>query len=313
MSAASTATINWPLTTYAQGLMQDRLAAYRLAGLLVPIVQVTAAAGTFKKFDDRNDFLVTDTLRGLGGHAKRMNIEATNDTYLCQPHALEIAKDDWEMDLVGSGAGALSSELIDQGKIRSLLARKATGYAKRAVDFAFGALTPVADRGNFSSNDIDPIDQLDEQLAALATDVATTENIKVIMSVDVWRKIRANAKVKARAGGVKTSVKREDLTDMLLYPVELEISGVVATATKRGQTTVTKSQIVGNYVILLHTTPSATINDPSAFKCFSTSSALVDAVRTYREESASSDVHKIDWSEDMKQTSALAARLLAIT
>src|SRR5688572_2205900 len=116
MSLRSTAVFNHPLTTFAQGYMQDRLAAYRLANLLVPIVQVSAAAGTFKKFDDRNSFLIVDTHRGVGGTAKRLKFEATDDTYNCEPHALEIGEDDFEAALAG---GALQSELNAQGKIKS--------------------------------------------------------------------------------------------------------------------------------------------------------------------------------------------------
>lgn len=316
MGLKSTAVLNWPLTTFAQGYMQDRLAAYRLANLLMPIVQVGAASGTFKKFDDRNAFLDIDTHRGVGGVAKRLKFEATDDTYNCEPHALEIGEDDFEMALTGSQAAGITNELNSQGKIKSLLSRKATAYAKRAVTTAFAALTPIAGRGNFSNADIDPIDQIDEQLEAIATDVGSTENITMITSLSVWRAIRSNPKVKQRLGIAKNaeiSLTKEQFLQGLLYPVNFEVSAVSATATKFGQTTVTKSLIVGSYVIILLTLPNPTIYDPSAFKCFSTSSALVDAVRDYREEASRSDIHAVDWSESMKQTSTLSARLLAVT
>lgn len=313
MSLRSTAVLNWPLTTFAQGFMQDRLGAYRLANLLVPIVQVTAAAGTFKKFDDRNSFLTVDTHRGVGGTAKRLKAEATDDTYNCEPHALEIGDDDFEAALSG-GAGALQSELNTQMKIKSLLSRKATSYAKRAVDFAFAALTAVPDRGNWSNPDIDPIDQLDEQLEALATDVSSSENITLILSLASWRAIRSHPKVKARLQiGKGLMLDRQQFLDALMFPINLEVSAVSVTTTKFGQSAVTKRNIVGNYACLLYSTPNPTIGDPSAFKCFSTSSALVDAIRDYREESARSDIHAVDWSECMKQTSTLSAKLLAIT
>ncbi len=46
MALRTTATFNYPLTTYAQGIAQDRLAAFRLANLLCPIVQVATASGS---------------------------------------------------------------------------------------------------------------------------------------------------------------------------------------------------------------------------------------------------------------------------
>lgn len=313
MSRQSTATINVPLTTYAQGIMQDRLAAYKLANLLCPIVQVGAASGQFKVFDERNDFLVEDMKRPIGGPRHRLGFDTSDDSYACKPYGVEIPVDDFELDLAGN-QNPVAGELVTQGKMRSMLARKATGYAKRVVDFVFANLTPVAGRGNFSNADIDPIDQLDEQLEALSDTVGTTENINLILSTNVWRKIRSNAKVKARlgiTGGL--SLTRQQLVDGLLFPVNLEISALSYTGTKRGQATVAKASVVGSYAILLHSVPNPTIYDASAFKCFSTSSVLVDAVKTYREENANSDIHAMDWSEDIKRTGAACAKLLAIT
>lgn len=307
----TTARINVPLTTFAQGFMQDRLAIYTLAQLLCPIVQVTAASGTYKKFDDRNSFLEVDTYRGIGGNRRRVAFDATDGTYNCKPHALSCAVDDHEVAEAG-GVG-IARELLDQGKVKGMLSLKATAYARRAVTTVLAALTAVSDRGNWSNDNIDPIDQLDEQLEALSTDVGSTENLSLIMSSTAWRKLRLNAKAKERLKGVKTAMKIGDLTDMLMFPVAPLITAASYTGTKRGQTTITKANVLGAYAILLYSIPNPTIYDPSAFKCFSTSSVLVDNVKTYRDEDACSDVHAVDWSEDIQQTSTVAAKLLAIT
>jgi hypothetical protein len=158
MSRISTATINVPLTTYAQGIMQDRLAAYRLANLLCPIVPVTAATGSFKIFDDRNSFLAEDMSRPVGGPRKRLAFDATDGTYACKPFGVEIPVDDFEVDLAG-GQNPVASQLTAQGKLNSMLSRKATGYAQRVTQFVFANLTAVDKRGNFSNGDVDPIDQ----------------------------------------------------------------------------------------------------------------------------------------------------------
>lgn len=318
MSRLSTATINVPLTTYAYGLMQDRLALYALANLICPIVQVGPATGNYKIFDDRNAFLAEDMTRPMGGPRKRLTIDATNGTYNCAPFGVEIPVDDFELAAAGGGTqNPVAEELLTQGKMRSMISKKATGYAQRVTNFVFSNLTPVALRGNFSNPDIDPIDQLDEQLDGLATDTGTTENKNVIISVTDWRKIRSNALVKKRLG-VQTGLvlTRQQLVDGLLYPVNLVISGVSATTVGRGQAALKagdKKQIMAGYTLFVHTEPNATINDASAFKCFSTSNVLVDAVKTYREENANSDIHAMDWSEAITQTGPICARLLAVT
>lgn len=297
--------------------MQDKLAAYRLANLICPIVPVLAASGPFKVFDDRNSFLSEDMARPLGGPRKRLAFDADDANYNCKPYGVEIPVDDFELALAGGGTqNPVAEDLLAQGKMNSMLSRKATGYAQRVTQFVFKNLVPVADRGNFSNPDIDPIDQLDEQLDAIATDTGTTENKNLIIHTSDWRKIRSNDKVKKRLGirdGLTLS--RQNLIDGLLYPVNLEISGVSATTVGRGAdpATVKKKGIMAGYCLIVHTQPDATIYDASAFKCFSTSSVLVDAVKTYREENSNSDVHAMDWSEDIRQTGTLCARLLQVT
>jgi len=311
MGSTSTAVLNFPLTTFAQGFLQDRLAAFAFARLLVPIVKVSGASGTYKKFDDRNSFLVVDTQRGLGGTRQRVQFAATDGTFNCRPHGLEVAVDDHEKAL--AGASNISDDLLSQGKVKAMLSIKATAYAARAVSTFLAGVSPVGSRGNWSTNTIDPIGELDEQLDVLATDVGSSENIKLILSTGAFRTLRGNTLAKSRLSGVKTAMKLGDLTDMLLLPVEPMIVAASQTVTKPGQATVTKTNILGAYAILLYSVPNPTIYDPSAFKCFSTSDALVESVKTYRDESAASDIHCADWSEDIQQTSTLSARLLAIT
>jgi len=310
-SRRSTAQFNAPLTAYAYGLMQDRLATFALANLICPIVQVGAATGTFKIFDDRNAFSAPETARALGGPRTRITHDAADGTYACKPQGIEIGLDDFEADLGGPN---MPADKQAQLKIRTLTSQKATSYAKRVADFAFANLTPVPQRGNWSNDDIDPIDQLDEQLDAISLDTGTTENKALILSVAEWRALRTNAKVKQRLGlKDNLSLKREMLIDGLLYPVKLEISGVTYTPTKRGQAAAAKARVMAGYALIVHTEPNPTENDPSAFKCFSTSDVLMGDVKEYREEQSSSDIYATDWSEDIKKTGESCARLLVIS
>lgn len=312
MGIRSTATVNVPLTTYAYGIMQDRLAAYRLANLICPIVQVAAAVGTYKVYDDRNAFLVESFKRPLGGPRKRIGADGTDATYNCTPYGASTGLDDFEVALAAaSGGGGIDQAQL---KIKSLLSRKATSYAYEVTQYAFANLTAVANRGVWSAADVDPIDQIDEQLDALSKDVGSTENINVILGVSEWRAIRSNEKVKKRlnlTGNI--TLTRQMFTDALVFPVNLEVSGVSYTATKPGQSTVTKARAMAGYCLLCHTIPNATQDDASAFKCFSTSPALVETVKEWRAEESVSTMYGIDWSQDIKQTGSLCARLLAIS
>jgi len=319
MPTRSTATFNQPLTAYAQSIMADRLANYDLANTLCPIVPVGAAAGTFKKFDDRNAFLPPETFRGIGGPRTRLKQEASDGTYNCQPHGLEIGEDDFETPLVGENIAstAVGASLLAQGKIKSMISRKSVAYANRVVSFVASQLTAVSQRGNWTNAQIDPIDQIDEQLQTIATTVASTENIAVVMSLQDWFKLRSNPIVKKRLGiKPEISLTKEMLVGGLLFPVKLVISAAALLSSKFGQTgdfAQTKTQIMAGYCIVLYSMPNPTPEDASAFKCFSTSSVLVDAIKTYRAENANSDIHACDWSEDLKATGTACASLMAIT
>lgn len=310
MGLKSTAVVNEFLTTFAYGLMQDRLAAYTLANTLCPIVQVGAATGTYKVYDDRNAFLAPDSKRPLGGPRTNIRMEATDATYSLSPRGYECGLDDYEITL----AGNRNPMDLAQLKIKTMLSKKATDYAKRAADFVFANLTAASDRGNWSDASIDPIDQIDEQLDALSGVTGSTENVSVVLGVAEWRKVRSNAKVKARlgiTGGI--ALTREQFVNGLLFPVNLLISPTLATVTKHGQSTVTKARVMAGYCVIVHSQPSPTQDDPSFAKCFSTSPALVEAVREYRAEGNNSTMYPIDWDEDMKVTGSACARLLAIT
>ncbi len=316
MSIRSTAVFNAPLTSYAQGIAADRLAAYRLANLICPIVQVGAASGTYKVFNDKNSFLIEDDSRALGGPRKRLQFEAGDATYNCKPRGLEIGLDDFESDLAGA-AGEQRTNILEQGKIKSMVSRKALGYANRVFGAVTANVTPVTGKGQWSNPNIDPIDQLDEQLDALSTDIGTTENISLIIGVSGWRALRGNAKVKARLGIKGEMVlSREMLLNALVFPVGLEVSATSIVTKKFGQADVAtgeKTQILAGYALLNYSVPSPTPFDASSFKCFSTSSVLVDSVKSYRDETSNATINALDWSEDIKQTSALASRLISLT
>ncbi len=312
MSRLASATVNLVLTAYAQGHANDLMQAMQVANTLCPRVPVAGASGQFKKFNDDNSFQVYATQRALGGTAKRIEFGATDGTFNCLPHALETTVDDAERERAGSSA--LAGSLLDQGKIRSLLNATALSYAKRVVDAVKANTTAVSDRGQWSQESIDPVDQVDEQLLALGTACGSTSGISVVMGLNTWRTFRSHPKIKDRCTGVQVGgISLEQARGLFMLPVNLVVGALAYETTKVGQTSKSKAQVLGDDVFMLYSVPSPTETDPSAFKCFTTGSGNVESVRTYRDESARSDVHAVDWSEDIKLTSSQAIRRLTIS
>lgn len=313
MSRQSAAAINYVLTAYAQGFANDALRMQEVATVLCPVVPVTGAAGGYKLFSDENSFRVYNTQRGLGGRARRIEFDATDGTFNCEPQALEVTVDDHERALADAGGNPMAQLLLDQGKVRALINSAMLSHTNKVVAFVVANTTAVAQRGNWSNPDIDPIDQLDEQLDGLSTDVGSTSNINLVLSTTAWRTLRNHPKVKARCSGVQVGgITRDQLQGLLMFPVNVVIGALSKLTSGMGQATKTKSNVVGSNAILCYGLPNPTPYDPSAFKLFSTGDGMISAVRTIRDDLARSDVHAVDWSEDIKLTSALAVKRLAI-
>lgn len=303
----SSASVNYTLTNYAVGLMNDLAKAREIVDALCPTVVVPGATGQYKTFDDVNSFTVYNTARGLGGVARRIEFAASDGSFDCKPQALEVTVDDHERERANGAANAtLANELLDQGKVRALLNSTALSHAKKIVDFVGNNTTALANRGNWSNKDIDPIDQLNEALVDLVTAVGSAAGITFTIGLTALKVLIANDKVKARARGVRVGdVGLADVVNMLIMPVR-PVVGVLSYNTAKIGQTASKSQVLGSIAYLSYSVPNPTAYDPSPFKVFTTGQNNIEAVRTYRDESARSDVHAVDWSEDMKATGSAA-------
>lgn len=313
MSRASSATLNYQLTNLAIGLLNDLRDATALAQRLAPIVNVPGASGQYKIFDDVNSFQVYNTARDLGGDPARIAFAATDGTYDCKPQALEVTIDEEERRRAGM-ENAIAQQLLDEGKIRALVNGTSLSHVNKVVAAVLAAVSAVAGRGVWSSPDIDPIDQIDEQLLALSADVGSTQNIMIDMDTAAWYKVRANAKVKARCVGVQVAtVTEQQFVAALLFPVNFKVSNIVKNTAALGQT-VSKARVLASECLIHYSVPNPTQYDASAFKTFTVGgTGQVVAVRSYSSPNGLYDGHFCDWSEDIKQTGSLCMKRLTIT
>jgi hypothetical protein len=312
-SALGSATLNYQLTAYAQGLWNDLADVVKLAERLAPTTPVPGATGQFKKFDDKNSFLPEKTARAIGGDPTVMAFSATDDAYNCKPQALEVRVDKIERQQAGDAGGEAAVQLLDEGKIRALLNKVALGHVMDVSTYVLANTTAVAARGNWSNPDIDPIDQLDEQLLAIAQDCGSTQNVKVTMDIASWNALRNHPKVKTRTQFTQVpNISLEQLNNALIYPVDLMAANVVYDTTRLGQTS-NKARVLSSVCLIHYSIPGATVYDASAFKCFTVGpSAPVGNVFTYQAPNQLWTGHLVDWSRDIKQTSSLSVRRLNI-
>lgn len=296
----SSSKFNVTLTNYARGLAQDISAS--LANFLAPEVVVTAATGQYKSFDDKNTFQVVDTARAVGGPAKRLEFAATDPTYNCLPQALEIAIDDHERD----EAGESDPLRLEEAKTQTLVSSAVTSHEVKV----FAKLADLAAAANIVLASDDPIAKIDDHIEALARDTGRMPN-RLVIGLPLWNKLRNSPQVIARfPGAVSVGVSMAQFSSLLLNPsIDVRV-GILSKDTAKLGVAKNTVNIVGLQLVIFHASQSPTIYDPSFMKTFRLRRGGVDVVRTYRDDSARSDILAVDWSEDIRVTSSVCARKL---
>jgi hypothetical protein len=310
------ATLNYQLTAYAQGLWNDLGDVIKLAERLAPTTPVPGAAGQFKKFDDKNSFMPEKTARALGADPVLIAFNASDDSYSCKPQALEVRVDKEEDQAAGMDGGDVQASLLDQGKIRALVNKVALSHVLDVCNAVLNNTSPQSGVGTWSDPNVDPIDQLNAQLLAIAQDCGSTQNVKITMDLSVWNTIRTHPKVKARAlfgaGATVASISIDQLNSALIFPVDIMPANVIYDTTRLNQTSA-KARALQGVCLIHYSVPNATIYDPSAFKAFTVGSAgFLGNVRTYIAPNELWRGHLVDWSRDIKQTSTLSLRRINV-
>lgn len=305
MSSLTTAAINPTLTTYAQGLSQEITSA--LAEFFAPNVVVGATAGKYKQYDDKNSFLAyAETRRAIGGPATRLRFVATDGTYNCEPHALEIPIDDEERRRAGD-----QQDRLERAKTRALVTTSVVSKEDRVLSVVKAGVTAVANKGTWSNAANDPIKEINEQILAIAKDSGMYPN-RLALGLGAWAVLRDHPKVIERQPGAELiGLSLEQLAKMLLNPAMEVKVGMLSKTTAWGLAN-SKSNIVGDEVFVFLGSPNPTEYDPSALKTFTAADGSVTAVRVYRDENARSDILAVDYSEQIVLTGSACIKRITI-
>jgi hypothetical protein len=301
-----TSSYNPTLTNYAAGLSQDTKTS--TADFLAPVVPVIATGGRFKKYDDKNAFQTYDTSRALGGPAKRIVFTGTDGSYNCAPQALEIGIDDAEFDAAGEG----NMGRLEENRTRTLVLSARLSHEDKVMTAA-KTLAAVGSRGVWSNPTNDPVAEIDEQIESIATATGMMPN-KLLFGLGAWRVTRNNGKVVNRMpSNAAVGVTLQQFATMLMNPnMEIRV-GILAKDTAKIGAAKNTTNMIGSEVFLFYGSDTPDEYDPSFMKTFYGGSYGIDAVRTYRDESARSKVIAVDWAEDVQVISSICGRRLTIS
>lgn len=306
MSRAGTATIDPLLTNYSQGIAQDTQS--QDANFIAPRAPVVATVGRYKIYDAKNMFQAPETVRAMGGPAKRIKFESTDGTYNCDPNGLEITIDDDERNKAGD-----QQQRLEQNKVRTLITIANLAHANQVFTAARGALTAVPNFGVWSNGDNDPVDELDACIEAIHTDTAAMPN-RMTLSLGVWRKIKQHPKVLNRIGTSRDrSLTLEQFAGLLLNPnIQIRLVLLAKDQAKWGNTE-NPTTITGADVLVYHASDNPTEYDLSFMKTFEGGTGGINAVYTYRDNSCRSDVFSVDWTVDPVVTCTVAGRKITVS
>ncbi len=306
MAIRSQASLNPTLTNFATGLAQDLRSA--LAEFLAPTVEVPSTIGQYKKFDDKNAFATYSTARAVGGAATRIEFDASDATFNAKPNALEITVDDAERDAAGDG----DPLHLDESKVKTLLTTAAISHEVTVVSKVINALAPVAGLGVWSSPDNDPVAELDSLIESIATETGMMPN-RLAIGLPAWKAIRSHPLIRARQPGAELiGLTPAQFAAMLLNPqIEIRIGVLSRDLAKKGAAA-NKANIVGANVLPFIASATPSQFDPSFAKTFTGRRGGVTSVRTYRQEPFT-DVHLVDWSEDIQVVGTLCGKLISVS
>lgn len=309
--ASKASTVNVVLTNYAAGIFQDLQSGPNasLANLIAPIVNVSGSVGQYKKFSDKNSFALYNTARAIGGPRKRIEFEATDPTFSCQPQALEIPIDDEERDKAGDG----DPLKIEQAKVKTLVANALLSHTAKVFDTLNASVSAVGGKGVWSNAAVDPVVELNEQIESIATATGMMPS-NIVFGLGAWRVFTEHPKIIARQPGAQLIGLGKDAAAKMLLNPDIAINvGIISKDTKKFGAAKTNVNLVGAEVYVFFNSPVPTQYDPSFMKTFMPNGVAIDSVKMYRDEKNVSDVFALDWSEDIQVVSTELVRRISLS
>jgi len=298
------------LTTYAFGIQQDEQVARNLIQSLAPVVPTGGTTGRFNKFDDTQSFKAYhNASRAIGGQSNEIKFLSDTDDYNVKPYGLRISIDEFERRQAGAQVA-----LLEQAKTRTLTINCILSHLSAVVGAITGTVNAVANKGNWSNPNKDPIVELDEQVQAIwnATGMVPTN---LVLDFGAWIKLRNNPKVIARlAGSDLAALNTDKLAGLLAVPVKITIvTTAVLSGGGLGNPSAEKTGALGAGVSLLfHNSETPTQYDPSFCKTFAESANLFTEVYQYGQE-PHLDWYENNWAADVQVVAPALCRRIDVT
>jgi hypothetical protein len=286
--------------------MPDYLKVLEEAKGIAPVVATGALAGRYMTFATTQAFVAPRTKRAAGGVTAEAKFGGTMTDFVLENNALKAAVDQ-EIEIPLAGGNAL---VLEKAKLHGLLAQSVQSLALDVYTILKAGVSVVANKGNWSSANVDPIDEIDGQIEAVARYGMPN---RLTMDIGAWRIAKNNPLTKKRFTGGK-GFGLADFAAQLLNPnIQIELTDVGINTYGFDNASQTPRAMLGSEVWVFHTSLAPSQYDPSFMKTFATKAALFDGVWTYHDDSCRSEIYCLDWTSKPVVVSSSLARRLTIT
>lgn len=293
---------NPTLIQYAQGSAQDAMS--RVADFLAPTVPVASSTGKYKVYNEKNRFHLPDTRRAIGGRAIELGFEATDATYNCTPHGIDVPVDILEQD----------DDMMNSMQEAADLAAEvgALSHEKEVIDTAVASLSAVTP--DFSSSE-DPIPLIDGYILDVLKGAryGGLMGVRILFGASFYKNLKNQAKITSKVVTGKNAqgsaaVNEAVIASLLMGQPQCRTTFAIYDAAQAGLDD-SISFLLDSSMLIFAAKDSPTRRDPSFMKTFRLRNRWMQP-GSYSRDDGRADVAKFDWSADIKVTNTAAAKLV---
>ena len=312
MSRLSDLSANPTLREYAQGAAQD--AIMPVADYLAPTVEVATSTGRFKSYSEKNRFRIPNTLRALGGRATELKFDASDNTFNCEPHALDYPVDNLEQ-LEAEGL----ENMLREG-MTAVAEVGALAHESSVITAALAAVGAGTDKTWGSS--ADPVADVDAAILSVikAARYGSLMGIGVLFGATAWSIFKNQSSVRGRfvigTGAGKSSLglavpTEASASQMFVGSPEVRTSYMIYDTAVEG-VTADIDFLLDSTILVFARKKAPTRRDPSFMKTFRLMNQFM-VPGSYERDDGRVEVAKFDWSEDVQVTNSAACERLNVT
>ena len=310
MSRLSDISASPVLREFAQGAAQS--AIMPVADFLAPTIEVATSVGRYKKYTEKDRFRIPNTLRSIGGRATELRFEVTDETFNCEPHALDYPVDNLEKLESSDLENALREGAVAVAEVAAL------SHEKSVIDAALAA--SGAGTGKTWGASADPVADIDAAIMDVikAAKYGSLMGVGVLFGASAWCLFKNQDKVRGRfvvGNGPKSgnlAVPTEATAGSLFVgSPDVRTSYMVFDNAAPGVAEDVKF-LLDSTVLVFARRPNPTRRDPSFMKTFRLMGKYM-VPSSYMRDDGRVEVAKFDWSEDVRVTNSAAVKRLNVS